>query len=112
MQQRRSEALKEAEDLLERIGKRRTAYYAEGASEQEQREMHAKRQNVLRGARELLENQKKTTEKHDNYIDILGDTNRLEREFFEGEEEDSSFNLLAELTTIRNNILTTSKRKK
>lgn len=52
------------------------------------------------------------TEKNENFIDILGDTNRLEKEFFEGEEEESSFNLMAELTTIRNNILTTSKRRK
>lgn len=102
----------EAQELLERIGKKKFSYFLEGATEQEQREMQAKKQNVLRGARELLENQKKVTEKNENYIDILGDTNRLEKEFFEGEEEDSSFNLLAELTTIRNNILTTSKRKK
>jgi hypothetical protein len=30
----------------------------------------------------LLENQKRITEKNENFIDILGDTNKLEREFF------------------------------
>ena len=42
---------------------------------------------------------------------MLGDTNKLEKEFFE-DEEDSSFNLMAELSTIKNNILTTTKRRK
>jgi hypothetical protein len=57
--------------------------------------MQIKKQNVLKGARQLLENQKKVTEKNENFIDILGDTNRLEKEFFEGDEEESSFNLMA-----------------
>lgn len=57
--------------------------------------MHAMKMNVLKGARDLLENQKKVTEKNDNFIDILGDTNKLEREFFEADDEDSSFNLMA-----------------
>ena len=97
--------------MIEKISKKKNSYYIEGATEQELREIQVKKQNVLKGARELLENQKKVTDKNDNYIDILGDTNRLEKEFFEGEEEDSSFNLLAELTTIRNNILTTKRRR-
>lgn len=39
--------------------------------------MQIKKQNVLKGARDLLENQKRVTDKNDNFIDILGDTNRL-----------------------------------
>lgn len=83
MQYRHGEAKKEAESLLERIGKSKLSYYTmEGATEEEQRQMQTMKQNVLKGARELLENQKKVTEKNDNFIDILGDTNKLEREFF------------------------------
>ena len=51
----------------------------EGATEQEQKEIQMKKQNVLKGARELLDNQKKITQKNDNFIDIMGDTNRLEK---------------------------------
>lgn len=54
---------------------------------------------------------KKMEDKHENVIDIIGDTTQLEKEFFDGDEEDSSFNLMAELTSIRNNILTTKRRK-
>ena len=35
------------------------------------------KQNVLKGARDLLENQKKISEKNDTFIDILGDTIKL-----------------------------------
>ena len=35
------------------------------------------KQNVFKGARDLLENQKKISEKNDTFIDILGDTNKL-----------------------------------
>lgn len=74
--------------------------------------MQAMKMNVLKGARDLLENQKKVTEKNDNFIDILGDTNKLEKQFFDADDQDSSFNLIAQLTTIKNNILTSTKRKR
>jgi hypothetical protein len=35
------------------------------------------KENVLKGARELIENQKKIYDKNEQLIDILGDTNKL-----------------------------------
>ncbi len=111
MQQRKVQAWREAEQLLQRIGKKKMSFYLQGATEQEQKEMQVKKQGVLKGALELLQNQKKATEKNDNIVNIVGVTKKLQNSFFE-EQEDSSFNLLAELTTMRNNILTTTKRRK
>ena len=55
MGHRHAEAKKEAEGLLERIGKSKLSFYTmEGATEEEQRQMQTMKQNVLRGARELL----------------------------------------------------------
>lgn len=64
LEQRRQESRKEAEELLQRIGKRKISYFVEGATEEEQREMQIMKQNVLKGARDLLENQKKVTDKN------------------------------------------------
>lgn len=54
LEQRKQESRKEAEELLERIGKRKISFFVEGATEEEQREMQLMKQNVLKGARELL----------------------------------------------------------
>jgi hypothetical protein len=55
MSQRHAEARKEAEGLLERIGKSKLSYYTmEGATEEEQKQMQAMKMNVLKGARDLL----------------------------------------------------------
>ena len=86
MEARKAEAEKEADELLERITKSKLSYYCmEGATEEEQKELRNMKQKVLVDARELLDNQKKVSERQENFIDILGDTNKLEKEFFEEE---------------------------
>ena len=42
---------------------------------------------VLKGAREILDLQKRIYGNQQPLIDILGDTNKLEKEFFQQEEE-------------------------
>ena len=58
-------------------------FYSEGLSTQEDvKEYKAMKETVLKGARDILQYQKKLYNNPEPLIDILGDTNKLEKEFF------------------------------
>lgn len=66
------------------------------------------KEGLLKGARSLLEHHKKVSNQ-DTYANIIVDTNRLEKEFFEQDDDDNSYNMMSELEEMKN---TTNKGKK
>ena len=68
------------------------------------------KEGVLKGARSLIEHHKKTANQ-DPFINLIADTtNRLEKEFFEQDDDDNSFNLISEVSEIKNR--SNGKKKK
>ena len=68
------------------------------------------KEGVLKGARDLLEYSKKMANQ-DPFPSIITETNRLQKEFFDQEEEDNSFNLMNEVSEFKKSAFDAKKTK-
>jgi hypothetical protein len=76
--QKKVEADQEAVELLERLDKKKMLFYSEGLSKDEDiKEYEVMKEGVIKGARDILDYQKKLYAPQDPIIDILGDTRKL-----------------------------------
>ena len=73
-----------------------------------------KKDRALKNAKDLIEQQRRIFNQQEPNLDILGDINDLERDFFDQENNDSEYNYMSEISDFKNNFLDqmTSKKSK